>query len=141
MLNRSCDPCFNGGKKGQTVFEGWAALVVEDVITMTRKSCVTCSTAESWIPARNSELCLYQYAETSQRRSLCIHEVTDEAAELASEGLKNVAYESTGMLVKVEPLILTRNRSLWGNSSWPLRNKGQGFCHVVLKRNSYQVEE
>ena len=81
-------------------------------------------------------MCYPQQSSDGKRRFLCGHGVAMEAAVPASEGHRGWPVNALGCLLRVDSIILTRNRSLWSNSPWPLRNKAQSFYHRVLKRNS-----
>lgn len=59
-----------------------------------------------------------------------------ESGEPTSEGQRVWPVNALGCLLKVNSIILTRSRSPWSNSQSPLRNKGQSFYQMVLKRNN-----
>lgn len=88
------------------------------------------------LEARTSGRCYRQQSSGRKRRFLCEHGVAAEAAEPASGGRRGWLMNVLVCLLKVDSVILARNRSPWSNSPRPLRNKGQSFYHRVLKRNS-----
>lgn len=56
-----------------------------------------------------------------------MHGVALQAAEPTSEGHRGWPMHALGCLLKVDSVILARNRSPWSNPPWPPRNKGQSF--------------
>lgn len=63
-----------------------------------------------------------------------MHGVVVETEKPTSEGHRVWPINALGCLLKVDSIILTRDRSPWSNSQWPQRAKGQSFYHMVLLR-------